>query len=244
MNEFWSRRVAISLLAVFGAGLLLTPILSSAADARTPAKVGIIGTGRIGSTFARLWVQAGHPVMLSSRHPEQLKSLAESLGPLATVGTPKEAAKYGDVVFMSVPFAALADVQSEVGQELRGKVVLDPTNAFPPGSDLQKSTAAAGGTGVVNARTLAGAKLVRAFNYMLFSNFAESAHRSGELVGVPIAGDDPAAIAVAEQLVRDAGFEPVLVGPLASAKRFDTGGELPREARTAAEIRALLGLTR
>ena len=63
-----------------------------------PLKIGIIGAGHIGGTLASLWVQAGHEVLLSSRHPDELKPLANSLGPKARVGTPREAALFGDVV--------------------------------------------------------------------------------------------------------------------------------------------------
>ncbi len=238
-----SRRVALGALVLLVActgTLILAPASSRAADA--PVKIGIIGTGRMGSALARLWIQAGHPVMLSSRHPDQLKPLAQELGSLARVGTAQEAAKYGDVVLISVPFEAVADIAREVGKELSGKVVLDSSNPFPPGSDLQKATVAQGGTGVVNGKKLAGARLVRAFNTMGFNQLPKLAGRSGELIGIPIAGDDSRAVAVAEQLVRDAGFEPVLVGPLSSAKRFDFGGELPRGEQTASEIRHTLGL--
>jgi len=80
------------------------------------------------------WVQAGHPVMLSSRHPDALRPLAQTLGPLASVGTPAQAAAYGEVVLVSVPYEALPEVGKEVGTALQGKVVLETGNPFPPGA--------------------------------------------------------------------------------------------------------------
>jgi predicted dinucleotide-binding enzyme len=215
---------------------------SEARAANAPVKIGIIGAGHIGSALAKLWVQAGHPVMLSSRHPDALRPLAQALGPLASVGTPQQAATYGDVVLVSVPYDALPEVGKEVGAALQGKVVLETGNPFPPGSPLQQQVAQQGGTGVTSAKALPGALLVRAFNKLAAAQLPELAHRSGSPVAIPIAADDPHAVAVAEQLVRDAGFEAVLVGPLATAKRFDMGGDLSRDPMNASEMRQALNL--
>ena len=87
-----------------------------------PLRIGIIGAGQIGGTLARLWVQAGHEVLLSSRHPDELKPLAQSLGPKARVGTPREAAVFGDVVLVSVPYAALPQLGRDLKAELAGKI--------------------------------------------------------------------------------------------------------------------------
>ena len=80
-----------------------------------PVKIGIIGAGKIGGTLATLWVKGGHEVLISSRHPDELQGLARSLGPKARVGTPREAAVFGDVVLISVPYAALP----QIGKDLR-----------------------------------------------------------------------------------------------------------------------------
>ena len=105
------------------------------ADASTqpgaPIKIGIIGTGHIGGTLATLWVGAGHEVLMSSRHPQELQGLAHSLGPKAHVGTPLEAAKFGDVVVVSVPYGALPQVGRDLKSELAGKIVLDTGNPYP-----------------------------------------------------------------------------------------------------------------
>ena len=94
-----------------------------------PLKIGIIGAGHIGGTLARLWVAAGHEVLISSRHPEELRPLAQSLGPKARVGTPREAAQFGDVV--SVPYGALPQIGQDLKAELAGKIVLDTGNPYP-----------------------------------------------------------------------------------------------------------------
>jgi lactate dehydrogenase-like 2-hydroxyacid dehydrogenase len=95
--------VAAGVAAVLAvSSILATPGTARAAEAR-PLKFGIIGAGRIGGTLAALWAKAGHEVLVSSRHPEQLQELARSLGPRGRAGTPREAAVFGDVVLVAVP---------------------------------------------------------------------------------------------------------------------------------------------
>jgi len=84
--------------------------------------------------------------------------------------------------------------------------------------------------------------LVRAFNSIPAADLANDANRAGERIAVPLAGDDRAALEVARRLVRDAGFEPVVVGPLASAKKFDRGSAVYGQALTARELRQRLGI--
>src|SRR4051812_8885311 len=86
-------------------------------DDSKPLKIGIIGTGNIGGALAKHWSKAGHEIVIASRHPEQLGAMAKSLGPKVRAGTPKEAAAFGDVVLVSIPYAATPqlgrDLQSE-----------------------------------------------------------------------------------------------------------------------------------
>jgi predicted dinucleotide-binding enzyme len=210
--------------------------------ASTALKIGIIGAGRIGGALGELWVQAGHEVLLSSRHPERLKPLAERLGAKAHVGTPREAATFGEVVLISVPYGALPQVGRDYAAELKGKVVLETGNPFP-GRDGDMAVAArAKGTGVASAEFLPGVRLVRAFNTIPYSALRSEAHRAGERIGVPLAGDDEAALEIAARLVQDAGFEPVVVGGLARAKEFDVGSAVFGQALTVRELRRALGL--
>src|SRR5262245_11265638 len=98
-----SYSFCVSALVTAAAALSLLSAPASGAEPATagkPMKIGIIGTGEIGGTLAKLWTQAGHEVLISSRHPEKLQNLAKSLGPKAKVGTPREAAVFGDVVLV------------------------------------------------------------------------------------------------------------------------------------------------
>src|SRR5919206_2272046 len=96
-----------------------------------PMRIGVIGSGRIGSTIGGLWVKAGHEVMFSDRDPEQAKRVASELGARARTGTPREAVAFGDAVLIAVPYGALPAVKQEVGEQLKGKVVIDPNNPVP-----------------------------------------------------------------------------------------------------------------
>lgn len=205
-------------------------------------RIGVIGSGRIGGTVGELWVKAGHQVMFSSLDIEHDKALAARLGSGARAGTPKEAAAFGEVLLVAVPYAALPAVGRDLGGLLKDKVVLDACNPIPSRDGDMAIEARARGTGVASPLFLPGARLVRAFNSVGYSRLRSEAHRSGERVGIPLAADDAPALRTAARLVRDAGFEPVAVGPLARAKEFDAGTPVFGRALTAAELRRGLGI--
>lgn len=238
-SHFQAAMLGLSAIAI-----LIVPGLPDAAAAAEaqPVKIGIIGAGKIGGTLATLWVKAGHEVLISSRHPEQLQPLAQSLGPKAHVGTPREAAMFSDVVLISIPYGALPQLGKDLAHELAGKIVLDTGNPYPERDGDMALEARRKGTGVASAEYLPGVRLVRAFNAIKYTDLASEAHRAGEPVAIPLAGDDPHALAVASQLVKDAGFEPVLVGPLSSAKLFDVGTPVYVQLLTAKQLRQRLGL--
>jgi hypothetical protein len=228
-------RVMMVALLVAGPGLAL---------AQTPAgalKIGMIGAGREGGALGALFVKAGHPVMFSSRNPDRLRDFVAGLGPLAQAGSVPQAVAFGDVVVLAVPYTAIEEIGKAHAAALATKaLVMDVSNpiARRDGDDLVRSVAAQGGPGLVTARLIPGARIVRAFNAIGAGRLAQIAHRAGDPVGVPIAGDDQKAIAVAERLIREIGFEPVLVGGLGMGKHLVPGTPLGGE-RTPAEIRQI-----
>lgn len=234
-------RIVVTLLLL--SALFTTSIHAEPKDAR-PMKIGIIGTGNIGGTLAKLWVAAGHEVLLSSRHPDQLKPLAQRLGPKARVGTPKEAAVFGDVVLISVPYKALPELGRDLKAELAGKIVLDTCNPYPGRDGDMANDARKKGTGVASPEYLPGTRLVRAFNAISAGSLGSESRRKPPLVGIPLAGDDAEAVKIAQRLVSDAGFDPVVVGGLARAKDFDVGAAVYTKLLTAAELRKALGLAK
>jgi 8-hydroxy-5-deazaflavin:NADPH oxidoreductase len=236
-------RAAAVVIAV--ACLALAGPFSRAGEAHAkPLKIGIVGTGHIGGALATLWAKAGYELMISSRHPAELEALARSLGPRVHVGTPREAAAFGSVVLISVPYGALPEVGRELAPQLRGKIVLDTGNPYPKRDGSMAVEARREGTGVASARYLPGVRLVRAFNAITWINLARQAHVSGKPAAIPLAGDDARALAVAERLVRAAGFVPVVVGGLARAKEFDVNTPVYVKLLTARELRKALGLPR
>ena len=216
--------------------------LRAASDVPKTLKIGVVGSGRIGGTVGELWVKAGHQVMFSSLDIEHDKALAARLGTGARAGTPKEAAAFGEVVLVAVPYAALPQIGRDLGDLLKGKVVLDTCNPVPGRDGDMAVEAKAKGTGIASPQFLPGARLVRAFNSVGYSRLQSEAHRAGERVAIPLAADDAAALQTAVRLVQDAGFEPVVVGPLARAKEFDAGTPVYGKALTAAELRRGLGI--
>lgn len=205
-----------------------------------PLKIGIIGTGDIGGALARHWAGAGHELLISSRHPEQLQALAKALGPKVKVGTPREAAAFGEVVLVSVPYHATAQVGRDFAAELKDKVVLDTGNPYPSRDGDMAVRDRQRGTGVASKEYLPGTKLVRAFNAINAGPLADEAFHEPERLGIPLASDYPEALKVAEQLVRDAGFDPVVVGGLSRAREFDFGTPVYVRSYSAARIREVL----
>jgi 8-hydroxy-5-deazaflavin:NADPH oxidoreductase len=234
-----SRRSALGALAAFASLQALVPVKGRAAQ---PMRIGIIGAGSLGGTVGRLWVQAGHEVLFSSRHPDELASMTRQLGPRASAGTPRQAAEFGPVVLIAVPYGALPQLGRELQEVLRGKIVLDACNPSPSSGDALAREAMANGVAHTSAKYLPGTRLVRAFSAVDASSVAASAGRQSGKLAVPVAGDDAQAVQVAAQLVRDAGCEPLVVGNLTAASSFQRGGPGFRANTTAPELRRLLGL--
>jgi len=177
----------------------------------------------IGSTLAKLWVDAGHDVRVASRHPEELKPLIERLGARASAGTPEDAATFGDVVMLTVPLKAIPDLARDLAAALSGKVVLDTGNAYErrDGAVAREASAHPQGSAGWAAAMFPRSRWVKAFSTVYFKTLERDAHRPGDRVGIPLAGDDAAALDTAAALVRDAGFDPVIVGPLARGREFE-----------------------
>ena len=200
-------------------------------------RIGVVGSGRVGGTLGGVWVKAGHQVMFSSRNIEHDKQLAGRLGSNARAGTPREAAAFGEALLVSVPYRALPEVGKDLAGLLKGKVVIDTCNPFPGRDGEIAEWARQKGAGLASAELLPGARIVRAFNAVSYVRMG-SVHEQPGRVGMPIAGDDPKAIEVASRLIRDIGFEPVLVGGLAMGKYLMPGTPLSGE-HAPAEIRKI-----
>lgn len=229
-------------LAAGGALFVCPGALGAQPRAEKPMKIGIIGSGRQGGAIGRLWAKAGHQIVFSSRNPDSLKELVAEAGPTALAGTPAQAAAFGDVVLIAVPYGALPQVGKDYAHLMKGKVVIDVGNPRVDRDGEVGKDGLARGTGVSSREHLPGVRLVRALNALSFTQVTKESHRAGEKLGIPIAADDQEAIAIAVQLVTDAGFDPVVVGGLARAKEFDAGTPVYVKGLTAAQLKAALKL--
>lgn len=208
-----------------------------------PMRIGVIGSGNIGGTLGELWAKAGHQVMFSDRDPALAQAQATRV-PGTRTGTGEDAIAFGNVVVIATPFGAWPTLARQYGTALRGKIVLDPTNlnVQRDGAASEAAVKKAGNTGDAVAGYLPGVRLVRAFNTTSYANFARHAGRPGVKMGIPVAANDPAAMAAGIQLITDLGFDAVQVGGgLSGSAKF----ELPGPAsgvKTAAELRTAMGL--
>ncbi len=215
-------------LLIAGTALAGVALARGARSAEPGLKIGIVGSGRVGGALGAIWLKAGHEVMFSSLDLEHDKALAARLGGRARAGTTREAAAFGEVLLISVPYAALPKVGKDLVDLIKGKVVLDTCNPIL-GRDGEIATwAREKGAGLASAELLPGARLVRAFNAVGAGRLPEIAN-SKERIGMPMAGEDAAAIALASRLVREVGFEPVLIGPLVMGKYLIPGTPLAGE---------------
>lgn len=208
-------------------------------------KIGIIGGGMIGSTLATLWARAGHDVTISSRHPDALEPLVDEIGPNARAGSVADTARWGDVIVVTVPLKAVPGVAQEIGASVAGKIVIDTNNPYPnrDGDIAHEAKGHSGGSGAWVAALFPGARVVKAFNTVYFATLRDQAHRRGAQVGIPLASDDHDAAARVAELVRDAGFDPVLVGAIAESARFDVGTPVYNTGASGPEVRRILGIS-
>lgn len=206
-------------------------------------KIGIIGAGMIGSTMAKLWADAGHEVLLASRHPDQLQPLVDRLGPRVSAGTAADAALFGDIVMLTVPLNAMPSLAIELGSALSGKVVIDTGNAYErrDGEIAAQARSTKGGTAVWAARMFPSSRWVKGFNTVYFKILESEAHRDGDRVGIPLAGDDREAVEQVAALVKDAGFEPVVVGTLAQGRMFEPDTPVYNTGMSGSQVRQALG---
>ncbi|HET9663197.1 MAG TPA: NADPH-dependent F420 reductase [Burkholderiales bacterium] len=233
------RRLFLKVAATAALGATALPFAARLARAAgDKLRIGVIGSGRIGSTLGGVWVKAGHEVMFSSRTLENDKKLAASLGPNARAGTPREAATFGEVLLIAVPYRALPEVGKELGDLLKGKIVIDAANPILARDGDIATWAREKGAGLASKELMPGARIVRAFNAIGYARMGAAHQQQGERMGMPVASDDAKAFAVAAPLIRQIGYEPVLIGGLEMGKHLIPGTPLAGE-RKPEEIRQI-----
>ncbi|WP_445330476.1 NADPH-dependent F420 reductase [Streptomyces sp. GSL17-111] len=204
-------------------------------------RIGIIGAGRIGSTLAGHFDRIGHEVLISNaRGPRTLSGLVAELGGSVRAGTVEEAADFGEVVVVSIPYGRYRELPAD---RLRDKVVIDTCNYYPErdGHDAELDADVTTSSEKIKAHT--GSNLVKAFNTLPWQQLRDHAHRDdgAPRVAVPLSGSDDGAKAVVAGLTRDIGFAPVIAGNLGQGgRRHQPGTSVYATELPAAEMNALL----
>lgn len=168
-------------------------------------KVGIIGSGNVGSALRRGLEGAGYEVKSAGRDQQDVRATAA----------------WGEVIILAIPFGALDDVVRAMGDALQGKVLLDVTNALTPDFQLALGCTTSGAEELQRKATKA--KVVKAFNTVFAQNMSTGKVK-GEKLTLFVAGDDRAAKDLVLAAGRDIGFDPVDAGPLANARWMETLG--------------------
>jgi 8-hydroxy-5-deazaflavin:NADPH oxidoreductase len=206
-------------------------------------RIGIVGSGNIGGNLGVLLGKAGYEIFFSSRHPETLQEFVTAAGPAARAGQVAEAIAFGDLVLLSIPLIGYRELDDDVKQALKGKIVIDTSNPYPErdGAIAIEARKDPGGMGTFVARLLPGARIVRAFNTVYFEDLKRTINKNGEKIGIPIASDDQEGLNAAVELTQKAGLDPVVVGGLKKSKLFDVGTAVYATSASAGEIREKLG---
>jgi predicted dinucleotide-binding enzyme len=201
-------------------------------------KIGIIGAGHIGSTLARHFVGAGHEVAVSnSRGPETLQELVDELGDNARAITVDEAARFGDLVVVSIPLRAYRDVPPDA---VVRKVVIDTMNYYPQrDGHFEELDSGETTSSELLQQHLGEAFVVKAFNSIRWDNLRDKGH-TGPVetrIGIPIAGDDEPAKREVEDRIEEIGFAGVDAGGLGEGgRKFQVGAPLYGAELPAAEL--------
>ncbi len=187
-------------------------------------KIGIIGAGNLGATGARVFVNAGHEIAISnSRGPDSLRKLVAELGSRAHAATVDDAARFGDVVLLAVPWRSREALPKP--EAVAGKIVIDAMNPYKPDFtcyDLGDSTSSE-----ETAKRLPGARLVKAFNTIYYQHLASRGRTDlpvAQRHAIFVAGDDAQAKRLVTQLIEEIGFAPVDTGSLRDGGRKQQPG--------------------
>ncbi len=195
----------------------------------TTVTTAVIGTGNIGGRLAADLVAGGVPVLLAGRDPDGARSLAVSLGDLATAVTVDEAVAKADVIVLAVWLDAAKELLARYGDALAGKILVDPSNPIAPDGNggFVKTIAAEESSGLLLAALIpAGATLVKAFGTLSAETLSAASRRTPERAVGFYAADDTAAGDVVARLIAAAGFDPVLIGGLDQSIRIEVFGDL------------------
>jgi hypothetical protein len=207
-------------------------------------KIGIIGAGHIGANAAKLFVEAGHEIAIAnSRGAETLRDFVAELGERAQAVNVEDAAKFGEVVFVSIPFGKYKELPADA---FDGKIVIDSNNYYP---ERDGNFAELDGNETTSSELLAqhlgGARIVKGFNTIWFEHLKTQGNHDlplEERRAIFIAGDDAEAKETVAKLIADIGFAAVDTGDLSDGGLSQQPGTaIYNRNLTAGEAQAILG---
>jgi len=186
-------------------------------------KIAIISTGKLGSTLGKMWAEKGHIVMFGSRDPQRAKKLAESIGSNASGGTYEEAAKFGDIIVLAVPYSGAKEAIKTSG-DLQGKIIVDSTTTAAPhlGGPVVSSTPS---TAEKVSKWAEGAKIIKAVHTIGVESL-DKLQFGTQQASLFICGDHLDAKSKVKQLGLDLGFDVIDAGPLKNARFIEPLGML------------------
>ncbi|NDJ55400.1 MAG: NAD(P)-binding domain-containing protein [Chloroflexi bacterium] len=205
-------------------------------------RIGIIGAGKIGGTLGLSWARAGHEVMFSSRHPENLLDLVGQAGGNGLAGTVPEACEHAELLVLAVPYDHLDDALNRMG-DLGDRLVIDATNPyrFVPGEGMHRLIPEDTSAGMLLHQRLPGTHLFKVFSSIPARWLTQHAFQEPDWMAAPYCTISQPLISTIENIINDTGFEPVLVGSFQQCQRIELFGEFSNKPLTAAEVHEQLG---
>ncbi|CAM4148394.1 NADPH-dependent F420 reductase [Zobellia nedashkovskayae] len=210
-------------------------------------KIGIIGSGNIGGNLGKHWAKAGHEVLFSSRHPEELKGLVSEAGNNAQAMSIKEAFEANaDVYLLAMPFKAVDELAKTYAAQYSNKLIIDATNPYPErdGEMAQKVRDANYTASEYTAMKFSSAKTAKAFNSIKAEHLRDRAFRSTDKLTIPYASQDIESRYVTKKLIEDMGFDTLYVGNLTDTKIMDPDQEIYGKSLSHDELKQLVDTIR
>ncbi len=210
-------------------------------------KIGIIGSGNIGGNLGKHWAKAGHEVLFSSRHPEELKNLASEAGNNAKAMGIKEAFEANaDVYLLAMPFKAIDDIAKTYSAQYSNKLIIDATNPYPErdGEMAQKVRDANYSASEYTAMKFSTAKTAKAFNSIKAEHLRDRAFRTTDKLTIPYAAQDIESRYVTKKLIEDMGFDTLFVGNLSDTQIMDPDQAIYGQSLTHDELKERVDSTR
>ena len=192
-------------------------------------KIGIIGSGNIGGNLGKHWAQAGHNVLFSSRHPEQLGNLVKKAGNNAKAVSVNDVFESkADVYLLATPLKAIDTIAELYAGEYANSIILDATNPYPKrDGDMAKNVRDANyNASEYTAMKFNTARTAKAFNTIKAEHLRDRAFKIYDKLSIPFATQDFESRAIVQELIEDIGFDSVYIGNLSDTKIMDPEQEI------------------